>query len=347
MKRNQWLVVSLCFGSMLALLHQSPGIQRFVQFAKEQAARPAAAVHVPAGGALAAGGVAVHHSMVPGLRAKARETIEAEAAKSRLAPVNARVDRVWKAIPGYNGVEADIEASLRLNEQLSFPDPPRLVLREVPPEVSLDKLGAHPVYKGNPGKAMAALMINVAWGDEYIPGMLATLQREQVRATFFFDGSWLSKHIDTARTIKEAGHELANHAYSHKMMSRLSRGQAEAEITKTKALLEQELGVSNTLFAPPSGDFNQQTVDIAYAHQLRTVLWTLDTVDWTKPAPDAIVRKIGARVEPGSLILMHPTSSSSQALEGMIRAIKAKGLALDTVSEVLSERRYPRVESTR
>ena len=37
--------------------------------------------------------------------------IEAAAAKSRIEPVDARVDSVWKAIPGYNGLEIDIEAT--------------------------------------------------------------------------------------------------------------------------------------------------------------------------------------------------------------------------------------------
>nr|WP_313780651.1 polysaccharide deacetylase family protein [Paenibacillus larvae] len=40
---------------------------------------------------------------------------------------------------------------------------------------------------------MAALMINVAWGNEFLPGMLETLRKENVKATFFLDGSWLKK----------------------------------------------------------------------------------------------------------------------------------------------------------
>ena len=53
--------------------------------------------------------------------------------------------------------------------------------------------------------------------------------------------------------------------------------------------------------------------------------------------------KLTKRLEPGSLILMHPTESSSEALQGMIRAIKDKGLALGTVSETLSSKRCKRL----
>jgi hypothetical protein len=37
--------------------------------------------------------------------------IRDKAAETKIAPVNARVDRVWKAIPGYNGIEIDVEVS--------------------------------------------------------------------------------------------------------------------------------------------------------------------------------------------------------------------------------------------
>lgn len=273
------------------------------------------------------------------------QTIRAEAERTRIPPVNARLDSVWKAIPGLNGREIDVEKSYRLAAQLPAGTPVAYVYKDLPPSVNLDDLGAQPVYKGNPGKKMISLMINVAWGDEYLPKMLETLKKENVHATFFFDGTWLSKNLETAKAIGAAGHELSNHAYSHKNMSQLSRGRAEEEIRKTEKLLES-IGVKNTLFAPPSGDFDQETVEIAYSMKLRTILWTIDTVDWQKPSPSSIITKISAKLEPGALILMHPTSSSMQALDGIIRTAKQRGYALGTVSELISPERLPELETS-
>ena len=219
--------------------------------------------------------------------------------------------------------------------------------REVEPKVTLDDLGRVPIYKGNPNKPMVALMINVAWGNEYIPSMLRTLNKENVKATFFFDGSWLKKYPDIAKQIQAEGHEISNHVYTHPNMSQLDRNAAYNQIAKTEALLHLMLQVKNHWFAPPSGDFNQMTVDVAAEQGLKTVLWTLDTVDWTHPPAYSIIQKVRTRVEPGSLILMHPTDSSSQALQGMISAIKAKGLMLGTVSDTLSAKRVSLVEATR
>ncbi|WP_234340289.1 polysaccharide deacetylase family protein [Gorillibacterium timonense] len=275
-----------------------------------------------------------------------RERIQAEAAKLNKPPVNARIDRVWKAIPGYNGLEVDVEKTIKLAlaHKTGAEDPLPFVYNERAPKVNLTDLETQPIYKGNPDKPMASLMINVAWGEEYLPAMLETLLNENVHATFFFDGSWLSKHVELAKQIGSAGHELSNHAYSHPNMSELSRSQAVEQIAKTQALLKDKLGVTNTLFAPPSGDFNQQTVWIAKEQGLTTVLWTVDTVDWKKPEPSVILRRINSRLEPGSLILMHPTASTRDALPGIIRMIKQKGLALGTVSELLSTKRVSPIE---
>lgn len=268
--------------------------------------------------------------------------IHEEAGKVKEAPIDAKLDRVWKAIPGYNGIEVDVEETLKLAKQQGTKDGIPFVYKEIPPAVGLDDLGAQPIYKGNPQKRMVALMINVAWGNEFIMPMLEILEQENVRATFFFDGSWLSKNVETAQLIQKYGHELSNHAYSHKNMSTLGREEVVKEIDRTQKLLKEKLNVDNVLFAPPSGDFNDLTVKVAHEMNLKTILWTLDTVDWMKPTSESIVRKVAARVEPGTMILMHPTASSSGALAGMIREIKQKELVLGTVSQVISSDRIPK-----
>jgi probable sporulation protein (polysaccharide deacetylase family) len=264
--------------------------------------------------------------------------IQTEAAKRKTAPINAKVDPVWKAIPAYNGLEVDIEQTVKLAMGKQASSPITYIMKETTPAILLDDLGHHPIFKGNPQKPMASIMINVAWGNEFLPSILETLDQERVHATFFFDGSWLSKNLDTAKLIQSKGHELSNHAYSHKNMSQLSRAKAIDEISKTQDLLKQ-LGVANRLFAPPSGDFDQETVQIAAELGMKTILWTLDTVDWTNPGAARIINKISARVEPGSMILMHPTRSSSEALPEMIRSMKRKGLIIGTVSELISPKR--------
>lgn len=274
---------------------------------------------------------------------KRRQQIIVEAEKLRIEPINAKVDPVWKAIPGYNGLEVDIDKTLKLALENPMSTSIPYVFKEIVPDVKLADLPVNPIYKGNSHKPMVSFMINVAWGNEYIPEILKTLKDENVKTTFFLDGSWLQRNKAIAERMLEEGHELSNHAYSHKNMSRLSRSAAETEILKTEHLLN-ELGVKNRLFAPPSGDFNLETVRIAKQLGLYTVLWTHDTVDWKKPDPDSVVRKITSRMEPGALILMHPTEASSKALGPMIQYAKKHGYAVGTASDLISEKRVTSVE---
>ncbi|WP_286884791.1 polysaccharide deacetylase family protein [Aneurinibacillus sp. UBA3580] len=265
-----------------------------------------------------------------------------EAAKTKnIPPVNARIDPIWKAIPGYNGLSIDEEASLQRMQQAGRWDESLIVYREVKPTIGLDQLAAAPIYRGNSDKPMVSLMINVAWGNEYLPAILETLKKEKVKATFFLDGSWTKKYPDEAKKIAEAGHEIGSHAYSHPNMSQLSLTRMEQEITKTNTAITEATGITPTLFAPPSGDFDQRVVDMAARYHLRTILWTADTVDWRKPSPDQWFRTVAPKINNGVLVLMHPTAPTAEALPRLIRYVKEKKLTLGTVSDTLSTRRVP------
>ncbi|MCC2683828.1 MAG: polysaccharide deacetylase [Paenibacillaceae bacterium] len=338
---KRWMVLIATFIGTLAMIQLSP-IYTYIASLKQDSAVQAVSVFMSTSTSSPVSETeqtSDNQAIIPGNDEQLRQLIREEAAKQQVAAIDAKVDPVWKAIPGYNGLEVDEQATYRLAKSGKPGDPLRLVTTEIAPKVGLADLGSYPIYKGNPHKPMVALMINVAWGEEFLPKMLKIMDDENVHATFFFDGSWLSQHVETAKEIMRHGHEMSNHGYSHRNMSKLSRTLAVEEITKTQNLLEQQLGVHNVLFAPPSGDFDQETVDIAHQMKMHTILWTLDTLDWKNPPPSVIVRKVATYVEPGTLILMHPTSSSSAALSEIIKAIKGKGLSLGTVSDVISPSR--------
>jgi len=254
--------------------------------------------------------------------------------------INAKLDPIWKAIPGYNGRVVDMEGSLRRWRETGSLTPEQLVYKEVAPDMTLDQLGAHPLYRGNPQKPAVSFMVNVAWGNEHLDAILHTLDRYGVKTTFFLDGSWVRRYPDLAKKIAERGHEIGNHAYSHPDMSKLSAERIRQEIGKTQSMIQQATGIKPKLFAPPSGAFNQQVVQIAAREfQLKTILWTADTVDWRKPPLEAMVRRVTDKLGNGVLVLMHPTEVSAKGLDRMLQAAKAKGLTPTTVSEVIAESR--------
>lgn len=319
------LVVAGCFVSWIVM--QTPALTQYVETVKN---RHKAIVTV-----------STHLSEDMTLKQRIKKAAETY---SKL-PVEPRIDEVWKAIPGYNGLVVDIERTLKLAKQRGDEAPLRLVFREVSPKNDLEDLSPNPIYRGNPQKPAVALMINVAWGTAYLPSMLDILEQERVHATFFLDGSWLAKHPNEARKLVNKGHEIANHAYHHPQMSQLTPARMKQEIVQTEKLIQQTLGVRTSFFAPPSGDYNQQVIDIAADLDLKTVLWTADTVDWrTSSTPAMMIKRIKDDLGNGTLILMHPTDRTVQALPDIIQLIKQKGLRPGTVREALSPERIPRIE---
>jgi len=275
------------------------------------------------------------------------EIIRQYAKEHDVPAIEPKVDPVWKLIPGYNGLAVDTEATLffaKMHAVKSLDQIP-FMWKEVEPATKIDQLGAYPIYRGNPNKPQVSLMINVAWGTEYLEAILTALRNEHVKATFFLDGSWLKRHPQLAKKIAQEGHEIGNHAYSHPQMSRLTEKRIKEEIVRTEKLIQSITNQSSQYFAPPSGDYDQRVVKIAKELHLQTVLWTLDTIDWKKPSPETIIQRIIPKADNGHLILMHPTESSANALPQLIKKIKEKGLKIAPVKDTLSTKRILQVEA--
>lgn len=265
--------------------------------------------------------------------------IETKAAEYESEPTDARMDPVWKAIPGYNGLKVDIGQSYKKMRKSGEFNPDKLVYKQVQPKVHLKDLPPSAVYKGNPQKPMVSFIINVAWGNEYLSGMLATLKEHNVSASFFLEGRWAKNNPDLAKMIAEAGHEIGNHSFSHPNMKQLSPPKINEEIKKTNEVIEAVTGKRASWFAPPSGSYKDEVVKIAAAHDLGTVMWSVDTIDWQKPTPAILLNRVMGKVHNGALILMHPTKSTADSLNQLIIQLKEKDLQIGTVSEMLSENR--------
>ncbi|WP_096199408.1 polysaccharide deacetylase family protein [Bacillus sp. FJAT-45350] len=267
------------------------------------------------------------------------EEIKQQGKKYEEAPIDAVVDKVWKAIPGYNGIEVDVEASYENMRENQVFDKQKLVFKEVAPEVQLDDLPPAPIYKGNPEKEMVTLLVNVAWGNEYLPHILKVMNNHDVKSTFFLDGSWVKKNPKLAKMVLEEGHEIGNHAYSHPDMKQLTAARAREELQKTNEVIHATLDVTPKWFAPPSGSFRQETVELADEMNMKTIMWSVDTVDWRKPEPHTMVQNVLGKVHPGAMILMHPTSSTAAGLEQLILGLKSKGYQIGTVSQLMDPSR--------
>ncbi|NMB21655.1 MAG: polysaccharide deacetylase family protein [Firmicutes bacterium] len=202
---------------------------------------------------------------------------------------------------------------------------------------SITKAHFEPIYRGPTSEPRVALMVNVDWGDEFIPGMLDVFDHYGVSATWFPTGRWAKESPELAKRISQAGHEMGNHGGWHGMASKMSRAETARLIQEGEDLVLEASGQKPQVFAPPAGDFNQQTVSVAAELGYKTVLWTVDTVDWQRPAPTVIIDRIKSNVVNGALILMHPTQPTLEALPVILDFLAQRGFQCVTVSELLAD----------
>lgn len=252
------------------------------------------------------------------------------------APVDARVDRIWHAIPGLCGSTLDFGASLQKTMEAHDGKIHPIVTR-MPPKTRLRDLPPEPIYRGPSAEKSVCLMFNVSGGEEYIPSILHTLQSTHTHATFFLDGAWVQKHPDLAKQIAADGHAIGSHGTGHPDFRRLSSFQLQQQVQKTNSVITETVGETPRLLAPPAGSYDNRTVKIARTHGMYTILWTADTIDWKRPPASMIVTRAVNGAELGAFILMHPTQPTASALSKLIRSIVDKGYQFKTVEQVVDE----------
>ncbi|MDG2412306.1 MAG: polysaccharide deacetylase family protein [Halioglobus sp.] len=182
--------------------------------------------------------------------------------------------------------------------------------------------------------------------------LLDLLAEHDVRATFFLKGSHIEAFPDIARMVARAGHEIANHSYSHKPMISLQREAMQREIVRTDELIDAhlELDYSPRLFRPPYGIQGPGVKQAIDELGMISILMSDHGSDWEVTDPVLIAEAVLEGVQPGSIILLHdghgdvddPHRQNSRAptVEAtgiIIRSLKSKGYDFVTVSEMLAQ----------
>lgn len=194
-----------------------------------------------------------------------------------------------------------------------------------------------PIYQVESARDEIALTCNVVWGTEYIPMILDILKNEDTKMTFYIGGKWAEENPEELKKIHQGGHEIGNHGYDHKKHSKLNDIDNENEIINAEKAIEKIINEKTNLFAPPYGDINERTVEIAESLGYRVVMWNKDTIDWRDQDPQKIYDRVFKNKLQGGLVLMHPTDATVKALPAIIKDIKKQNVKLVKVSDLIKE----------
>ncbi len=154
----------------------------------------------------------------------------------------------------------------------------------------------------------------------YTREILAILERYRVKAIFFqlgqnlgtvTDGhAELTRNEEVEKEILGAGHAIGNHSFTHPFLPKLDQTDVDQEIDKTQALLNLIIPDDSRrthMFRAPYGARNAMILGEIGERGLRSVLWNVDSLDWSDPIPESIVHRILTELEHAQrgIILMH------------------------------------------
>ena len=201
-------------------------------------------------------------------------------------------------------------------------------------EVSSD--GAKPYYRSDNPRGVS-VTFNVYQNTSNVYKILDILDEYSAKATFFLGGSWADDNVDCVREIYYRGHEVGSHGYFHKDHSAMNYKQNLDEIKPSVMLIDRILNTEITLFAPPSGAFNDYTLSACSQLNLKTIMWSRDTIDWRDSDVALLYSRATQNLENGEFILMHPMDASVIALPKILSYIRESGFSAVTVSYNLGE----------
>jgi peptidoglycan-N-acetylglucosamine deacetylase len=169
------------------------------------------------------------------------------------------------------------------------------------------------------------------------PRLLKMLKDRGLKATFFVVGQCVAAEPEIARQIVAEGHEIANHSWSHPLLTKIGEDSVRDQLQRTHDVVKQETGVTMTLMRPPYGGFTTNQKSWAFkTWGYRCILWDVDSLDWQHRSPAKTQSIILNNTRAGSIVLCHDIHKSTvDAMPATLDGLIAKGFKFVTTSELL------------
>jgi len=168
--------------------------------------------------------------------------------------------------------------------------------------------------------------------------LLAAAAKATAPITVFAVGTWLEQQPDMARRIIDAGHELANHTYTHPSLARVDRAGVAREITRCRDVLARMSGSGGQWFRPSGIDHPTDLMleEAGRAGYRVSVGFDVDPHDYQDPGADAVLSRVKAGVRPGSIVSLHfGHAGTVAAMPSLLRGLRRRGLVPVTMSELI------------
>jgi peptidoglycan/xylan/chitin deacetylase (PgdA/CDA1 family) len=181
-------------------------------------------------------------------------------------------------------------------------------------------------------------------GDLTLAGqLLDVLAQHDTVMTAFVVGNWLDANPSWGKRLVDAGHEVANHTFTHPSFLSLSRDAMLDEVVRCRDVLARDAGTPGVFFRPSGTDDGtvpppDVVLSVAAEAGYATVLgFDVDPFDYDDPGTDAVVQRTLAAVQPGSIVSLHfGHAGTIAAMPAILDGLAARDLTPVTASTLLA-----------
>ncbi len=240
--------------------------------------------------------------------------------------------RIWGPEPDSSPVNADIS-----NWGLSFQQEGKCPVGNVS-ESELEKYGAR--FVGDTNSKTVYLTFDAGYENGHTAKILDTLKEKEVNAAFFLVGNYLESSPELVKRMKDEGHIVGNHTYSHPDMSTILTKEAFSDqLLRNEELYKEITGQEmDKFYRPPQGKYCVDNLLMAQELGYKTVFWSLAYVDWyvdDQPTREEAFDKLIPRAHDGAIILLHSTSATNAEILGeLIDEYRNMGYSFGSLDEL-------------
>lgn len=201
----------------------------------------------------------------------------------------------------------------------------------------LAMLACHPL-----SAATKPVRVAIIFDDGPIPGatepLLEVLAKEKVCITFGTIAYKAREHPELTRAAAKAGHEIANHSWTHEHPVPLKDAQLEEQIVGAQKIFVETVGVKPVWYWPPYIEKDPRMDALAKkagiaVYSFRKLVASLDYLP--EQNAEQLRKNATTGIEDGTVILFHETRKESiEQLPAILSDLRAQGCVFLTFSQL-------------
>jgi peptidoglycan/xylan/chitin deacetylase (PgdA/CDA1 family) len=172
--------------------------------------------------------------------------------------------------------------------------------------------------------------------------LLEILEKYDVKATFFCIGSKVEKFPGIVNSVKEKGHIIGNHSYSHQsLLPFFSAKKLAADLKKAEEAIFSATGLVTKFFRPPFGVTSPRYAKANKSLHYNFIGWNVRSYDTIDKKQDRVFDRIVSSLKGGDILLFHDTDIRVLSLvERLLNFASENGIKVVPLDELLEIQAY-------